>query len=80
MAGKTTQGAGSSSRNAFSEGKTDADGGFTQSMSYFMTASLGAIEPEHTVSANFVMDGGFVGTLGATSSSPWLTSAFPALM
>lgn len=75
---KHTDGSASSSVTYFSESKTVADGGLANSATYALTATIGQPAPGDVGSTTYALTGGFVGTLDATSSEPWLTAANPA--
>lgn len=74
-----TDSSGSSSPNYFSESKASADGGAAQSVTYALTATVGQGEPADASSATYSLVGGFIGTLDAVSTEPWLTAARPIL-
>jgi len=75
---KHTDGSGSGSVTYFSESKTMADGGMSNSSTYALTATIGQRASGDSGSATYALTGGFAGTLDATSSEPWLTDANPA--
>lgn len=62
----------------FSESSAHVDGGNAQSTTFKLAATVGdPIQTGRASSTNFDVEGGFLGTLSASGTSPWVTFCLP---